>query len=110
AAAVAEHLLGTRDADAVTWARYEPAERWYSEYDRHDDAGAVRRNHEDEASIVGFAPGFTSPDLERRTGPGELERLAGGPVRRWHVYDYTIAAVTAAGAQPVDLPARRRQR
>jgi hypothetical protein len=49
-------------------------------------------------------------DRKRRVDHDELERLADGPVRRWYVYDYTMAAVTADGAQPADLEAARRRR
>jgi len=110
APAVAEHLLGTRDADAVTWVQYGPAEEWYSAYERDAGPDAEPRDREDEIFTLGFAPGFSEWTSKRPTSPDELEQLAGGPVRRWHAYDYTIAAVTAAGAQPVDIDAPRRPR
>lgn len=109
APAVAEQLLGTKDADAVTWVQYGPAEEWYSEYDRDEGADAVPRQREDEIFTLGFEPGFTTYNLKKKTTHDELERLAGGPVRRWHAYDYTIAGVTAVGARPVDIDARRRR-
>jgi hypothetical protein len=110
ASTVAEHLLGAKNADAVTWIQYGPAEEWYSEYDRDEDADAVRHDREDEIITLVFEPGFTTYNLKKKTSPDELERLAGGPVCRWHAYDYTIAGVTAADAQPVDLITRRRHR
>jgi hypothetical protein len=39
----------------------------------------------------------------------KLLELAGGPVRRWHVYDHTIAAVTLAGAELAELTIPNRQ-
>jgi hypothetical protein len=109
AALVSEHLLGTGDPDAVTWAQYGPAEEWYSRHDEDDDT-TVRGDSQDEAFVIDFAPGFATTGHSWKTGHDELQRLAGGPVRRWHVYDYTIAAVTADGAQPVTLPPGQRQR
>jgi hypothetical protein len=109
APAVAGRLLGTRDADAVTWVQYGPAEEWYSEYERDEGPDAIPREREDEIFTLGFAPGFTEWTSKKPTSPDELEQLAGGPVRRWHAYDYTIAAVTAPGARPVDIDARRRR-
>jgi hypothetical protein len=110
AAAVSEHLLDGRGPDAVTWAQYEPAEEFYSRYEEDEDADAASDDREDLAYVIGFAAGFTTTNSKKKASPDELERLAGGPVRRWHVYDYTMAAVTADGAQPVTLPASRRRR
>ena len=110
AAAVAEQLLGTSDPNAVAWVQYGPAEEWYSEYDRDEDADAVRPDREDEIFTVGFEPGFTTLNLKKKIGLDEFEQLAGGLVRRWHAYDYTIVGVAAAGAQPIELAADRRRR
>jgi hypothetical protein len=106
---ISEHMLGTRDPDAFTWVQYDPAEEFYSEYDDHD-GDSTRYDREDQAVLTGFEPDFTNTTRRKRIGHDELEQLAGGPVRRWHVHDYTIAVVTEAGAQPVDLTAPDRPR
>ena len=63
---------------------------------------------EDEAQLLSFTPGFA-----RRLAAHRSRRARGarrGQVRRWHVYDYTIAAVTIAGAEPAELTIPDRQR
>lgn len=110
AAMVSDHLLGIRDPGAVTWVQYEPAEEFYSSYVEDDDADTARYDREDEAHVIEFAPGYTTMTRNKKASHDDIEQLAGGPVRRWHVYDYTIAAVTADGAKPVSLPSSRRRR
>jgi hypothetical protein len=103
ASAVSEHILQTRDESAAVWVQYEPAEQYYYSPgldDASDSASGSGR--EDEAKILSFTPGFTDVDW-RRIDHEKLEQLAGGPVRRWHVYDYTTAAITIAGAVPAEL-------
>ena len=114
ASAVSEHILRTRDENAAVWVQYEPAEQWFSPPDPDDDseranvhAGIFSR--EDEAELLNFTPGFASVGWQR-IDHEKLEELAGGPVRRWHAYDYTIAAVTIAGAEPAELTIPDRQR
>ena len=110
AATVSEHLLGACDPDAVTWVQYEPTEEFYSRYDQDDNADAASYGREDQAYVIEFAAGFATMTRRQRAGHDQLQRLAGGSVRRWHVYDYTMANVTADGAQPVSLPTSRHQR
>jgi len=108
AALVSDHLLGTCDPDAVTWVQYEPAEEFYSRYDENENADVTRPDREDQAYIIEFEPGFTGMTYRQRADHDEIQRLAGGPVRRWHVYDYTLAAVAADSAQLVSLPPSQR--
>ena len=104
ASAVSQHILRTRDENAVVWVQSEPAEKYY------EPACAGLLHDEDEAKILSFTPGFAGLAGQRRIDHEKVEQLAGGPVRRWHVYDYTIAAVTDAGAEPVELTIPDRKR
>ena len=109
ASAVAEHILRTRDENAAVWVQYDPAEQFFyppGADDSSDHASTFGR--EDEAQLLSFMPGFANVGWQR-IDHGKLEQLAGGPVRRWHVYDYTIAAVTIAGAEPAELTIPHRQ-
>ena len=109
ASAVAEHILRTRDENAAVWVQYDPAEQFFyppGADDSSDHASTFGR--EDEVQLLSFMPGFANVGWQR-IDHGKLEQLAGGPVRRWHVYDYTIAAVTIAGAEPAELTIPHRQ-
>jgi hypothetical protein len=107
ASAVSEHILRTRDENAAVWVQYEPAEQWFYPPGPGDDSERAGMHtsilgREDEAKILSFTPGFAGVGWQR-IDHEKLEELAGGPVRRWHAYDYTTAAVTVAGAEPVEL-------
>jgi hypothetical protein len=104
ASAISQHILRTRHENAVVWVQYEPAEKYY------EPASTGLLHDEDDAKILSFTPGFAGLDGHRRIDHEKLEQLAGGPVRRWHVYDYTIDAVTDAGAEPVELTIPDRKR
>lgn len=67
-----------------------------------DSDHAALHSREDQAQLLLFRPGFSGVGWQR-IGHDELEQLVGGPVRRWHVYDYTTSAVTAASAEPAEL-------
>jgi hypothetical protein len=103
ASAVSEHILRTWDENAAVWVQYEPAEQFFYPPNPDDDSdNASVFGREDAVKILRFTPGFASVGWQR-IDHEKLEQLAGGPVRRWHVYDYTIAAVTLAGAEPAEL-------
>jgi hypothetical protein len=108
ASAVSVHILRTRDENAAVWVQYEPAEHWFYPPDPDDSERAGIPGREDEAKILSFTPGFGGVGWQL-IDHEKLEELAGGPVRRWHTYDYTIAAVTIAGAEPAELTIPDRQ-
>lgn len=100
---VAAYLLDGALGDAVDWIVYMSAGT-HSQHD-HGPGRPERRGFDrnDRAYQQFLGPKF---DLRGEHGVSheELEAFAGGPVGRWHIADYTVAAVTAAGATLIELP------
>lgn len=97
---VSHKLLGDIASDRIIWATYDAA----GQFGYSRESGSERD--------MCWISSFTDPDALSgfRLGPcthEELETLAGGPVRRWHVRDYTSDLVHEEGARMLRIPRHR---
>jgi hypothetical protein len=91
AAVVAEYLLGGGSDDSHQWVQLEPPGKFS---DPDSVFGVIQ--------AVTFEEPYGRPQWRRLTHE-ELEQLVGGPVRTWHVSNYTVARMAERGV-PVMRP------
>lgn len=97
---VRQKLLASIASDRIIWVIYESAGRYGS--------SSATSGERDMRWVNGLTDRQALPGLH--LGPcshEELEALAGGSVRRWHVRDYTSVRVHEMGARILRVPRQR---